>query len=383
MLSSEQRISRFRPTLEDELLLKALFLSGSKADESYRIWRRIVDIDDFSPGNHNLLPLLYSRREISQDDFLANIAKGVHRRTVYTNSMHFRDAAGVIELFNEAGIPVLLLKGAALTRGVYPELGLRPMRDVDIAIAPSRLSEALRILFAAGWDMPARKANSLGSVVLAKHGEEFVFKTGTTIDLHWNIFYASRQNQLDEQDWQTAVSAQFFGQSVKVLAPEEQFLHIAIHGISYLAKFQIRWIADAMSLLEKHQLDWERVILLARQRRLQLQIKDVLHYLRREFDVPVPDSVLTQLDTEPECPKAYVLYSYYSWPQYPQEYLLDASRYRSPLNTVVRSWREYCLSDWTARTDDELRNLGRAEKFVGFLYNQFERRSERVPRRYR
>ena len=44
----------------------------------------------------------------------------------------------IITACEKAGVQLILLKGAALFHLVYPEPGLRPMRDLDLLIHPSQ-----------------------------------------------------------------------------------------------------------------------------------------------------------------------------------------------------------------------------------------------------
>ena len=53
--------------------------------------------------------------------------------------------------FGQAGIGVVLLKGAALARWAYPSFAERPMGDVDLLVDPSRAQEAYEIARATGW----------------------------------------------------------------------------------------------------------------------------------------------------------------------------------------------------------------------------------------
>lgn len=53
--------------------------------------------------------------------------------------------------FKTAGIPLVLLKGAALGRTVYGFVPRRPMLDLDLLIPPERKQEALAVALATGW----------------------------------------------------------------------------------------------------------------------------------------------------------------------------------------------------------------------------------------
>lgn len=58
---------------------------------------------------------------------------------------------GVLDLYRQAAIDVLVLKGAALAHTVYPEIGLRPMRDIDLLVRPEQAQQAQDLLIAEGF----------------------------------------------------------------------------------------------------------------------------------------------------------------------------------------------------------------------------------------
>ena len=61
----------------------------------------------------------------------------------------------VLGALGAAGIPVLLLKGAAFAYALYPEPWLRPRQDTDLLISPNDVAEAGQLLERAGYQ-PAR-----------------------------------------------------------------------------------------------------------------------------------------------------------------------------------------------------------------------------------
>ena len=64
-----------------------------------------------------------------------------------------REAARISYLLTEAGIAHCFLKGLALAHLAYPLPGLRPMRDLDILIAPTELARAHTLLVSKGGTM--------------------------------------------------------------------------------------------------------------------------------------------------------------------------------------------------------------------------------------
>lgn len=57
-----------------------------------------------------------------------------------------------------AEVPMVALKGSRLAFFDYPAAALRPMRDIDVLVAPERLADALDALADAGFPVPADRA---------------------------------------------------------------------------------------------------------------------------------------------------------------------------------------------------------------------------------
>ena len=73
-----------------------------------------------------------------------SIAKAVHKDHLYqawVNTRRMDDLLPVLAHLEAEGIPVLLLKGAALLCTLYDKRALRPMADVDLLV-PARISSA-------------------------------------------------------------------------------------------------------------------------------------------------------------------------------------------------------------------------------------------------
>ena len=70
---------------------------------------------------------------------------------VAATNLHLQtELAGILTAFDRAGIPVMLLKGAALGPTIYGRPDLRPMGDVDLLVPSEHVEEALHC-----WMPPA------------------------------------------------------------------------------------------------------------------------------------------------------------------------------------------------------------------------------------
>jgi hypothetical protein len=97
-----------------------------------------------------------------------------------------QELASLLRAFASAGIPVLLLKGAALAYSLYPEPWLRPREDTDVLVDPADSATAASVLTTMGY-----RAAVMQSGELVTHQRLYV-KTDVhgirhDVDLHWKV----------------------------------------------------------------------------------------------------------------------------------------------------------------------------------------------------
>jgi hypothetical protein len=106
---------------------------------------------------HGLAPLLYVHARVAGVQ-LPPAAKrklqGLYLRHHHANQVRTEVLRDILSAYAAAGIPALVLKGAALCHTVYPEPGLRPMSDLDILVQEEDLRRAQGLLAELGFDAP-------------------------------------------------------------------------------------------------------------------------------------------------------------------------------------------------------------------------------------
>ncbi len=60
--------------------------------------------------------------------------------------------------FSQQGIPVVALKGICFALTIYPDIGMRPMVDLDLLVPASRLAEAIQIAYDLGYEKAVPEA---------------------------------------------------------------------------------------------------------------------------------------------------------------------------------------------------------------------------------
>jgi len=297
----KKREGGFRPTQQQELLLRAALLKDSDAVAAWKEWRSRVDIDAvdrLDPGSYRLLPLLYRNLKNQQiEDPIMMKLKGVYRLTWYKNQMLFHTIADLLRSFQNADIETMVLKGAALTFLCYKDYGLRPMNDFDVLVHTDQAIPAIRLLQKLGWKPKDFEPREGYISVSYSHG--FEDQSGREIDLHWHVFSKCREAHADDDFWEKAVLTKFHDVPTNVLNPTDQLLHICIHGARWHETPPFRWVADAIMILNNthNEIDWNRLAVQAEKRHLILPLLDTLHYLRDTFEAPISPEIIKNFQT--------------------------------------------------------------------------------------
>ena len=183
--------------------------------------------------------LLYreSKSPASSSEFIPTHAKNrlrdAYRHHAILNTSLFSDAATIIKVLADHAIPVVALKGYALAKSLYGDIGLRPMSDLDILVKEEHLVQAGRILLALGytpacalWDDTERTHH---------HLPPFTNQRGTRIELHWTLFDPGGPIHIDRDGlWERSVLVNEGDVEFRVLSPEDTCLHLCIHAALHL-----------------------------------------------------------------------------------------------------------------------------------------------------
>lgn len=294
----------FLPSREQEYLLRAALWRGEEALESWHAWKAQADMDRLDTASDRLLPLVYRnlRNHHARDPAVEQL-RAHYLRTWYANQLSFDALAQVAAAFERAGIRTMLLKGAALTLSYYRDYGVRPMDDCDAMIPGERVAVAAQLLEDLGWtsEPPRRPSQFTGASHWFIHAWHFVNQSRQQIDLHWHLSPECCNAQADADFWAGALAGELKQQQVWTLGPAEQLLHVCVHGAGRFVTPSVRWVADAVMVLNRPDtvVDWTRFTELAVRHRLIQPVEQTLAYLHESMHAPVPEWVLQSLATTP------------------------------------------------------------------------------------
>ena len=288
------------PNLSQELLLKAALLNRDDSIPAWKEWRKEVDFElDVDHGSFRLLPLTFQNLSSQgySDDLVSGRLKGIYRQAWIKNQQLFYKTAKVLETLHNAGIQTAVLKGIALTELVYKNYGTRPMADMDILVPFSDARHAIEVLSDSGFIL--QDAHLLKHNLHYGRGIAFKDEEDTEVDLHWHAISHAHENIEMTDFWDNVVPINISGVQTHILCATDNLFHAIVHGIRRNPEPPIRWIADAVTIINSTDVsvDWQRLIHYSKKLRVYLQVKEALLYIKEGFDAQIPESVIRQIRT--------------------------------------------------------------------------------------
>ena len=151
-----------------------------------------------------------------------------------------------------AGVPVVVLKGAALLESVYGDIGLRPMVDADILVDAKDLGTTVGVLEHLGFALPP-------GLLSLEHYRRFHFqipyhhaRRNVVLEIHWDLQEPFATPRPDLRAIRSAaVPATVAGIDTRVMSEDDLIIylcsHLSRHG--YYNRFLLKRKENAASLL--------------------------------------------------------------------------------------------------------------------------------------
>lgn len=204
--------------------------------------------------------------------------KGLYIRHRHANAVRERAVCEILDAYESSGINTLVLKGGALAYLIYPEPGLRPMRDTDLLVRESDAESAQRVLTNLGYDTNPDPSHPLSHqhhhMDIARRFDEGL---RVSIEVHFRLFPRTiyYPSLFFEDLYNEAIPLHMGGKAARTLGLEAMLWHIYRHACGPpLLQTPLRFIhlSDMTGFIEKFhdRIDWKK---------LRRQCPKVLHVL--------------------------------------------------------------------------------------------------------
>ena len=196
-----------------------------------------------------------------------------------------------LRVLRAAGIPTLVLKGAALADTIYPDIAQRPMVDIDLLVRPADRDRGRAALEAAGYRFlpePRQRFSPFDTEFTGEMG--FRRGEGRLVELHWELTPSEWLRRLAaleaEALWQEARPFEVSGVQAYQLSIRDTLLHLCLH-LSAHGFVHENGYRDIRQLLDyERAFPWERFVARARQFRLTAICYFVLEALASAAEAP-------------------------------------------------------------------------------------------------
>lgn len=138
-------------------------------------------------------------------------------------------AAGAWSRLAEAGVPAVLLKGPAIAHWLYDAGEVRPVRDIDLLVAPADTDRAMDALGELGYEVPLLDAPECE---VGPNTQSLVGPDGVRIDLHHRLIGVPDPPSRcwDVLSRRTVPFPLVTGAEVRVLDVPARALHLSLHA---------------------------------------------------------------------------------------------------------------------------------------------------------
>jgi len=283
----------------ETLLLGACLLDGGDAR---RAWRSLVgagvDVSELlTRGGHGmrrLAPLLYEalrRHGLDADSGLLTRCRMASMREGLRARAFARAARGAFDVLEDAEIPFIVLKGAALAEPVYGNPVLRHSHDLELLVPSAEVQRAASALRAIGCE---------GTEPLRAGGKLRVHhESGLPIVLRTRLF----EPELYGGDWEwcseRTASVNVAERKVLTLSPGLALHHVCVNATYGHGRSSLQWVTDAIMLIRRCgdprsdlYLDWRDVTACVGRSRTGLPLATVFGYLQRDLHADIPTRVM-------------------------------------------------------------------------------------------
>jgi hypothetical protein len=263
-----------------------------------RDWPRALTLAEMEGAT----PALWRALQPHRAELPKEIAEFLRMRTMVSEfrmTLLSQRAQDSVRAIAAAGIPVMLLKGAAIGALTDPTFRTRPMGDVDLLVHPEHAARASELLLETGWSVTSDEV--VVELLQGQHHLPHFVRSdlpGLRLELHTMLLPPGHSFALElDELWRLAIPAPAPFDGAVLLSPEHHVLHASIHfawqhRVHFGAWRTVRSIA---AMTQRPDFSWERLEALARSTKAGTTVYWTLRMSQLLSAIPVPGEVLKRL----------------------------------------------------------------------------------------
>lgn len=196
------------------------------------------------------------------------------------NQVILTEMARVVQALNEANIPVIVLKGAALAWTVYPDPALRPMSDLDLLTAAPFVGKAVMLLRSHEYEL----LKITNHAVLQCEAASKI-----TVELHWTLAGEHPISNKAIIDLITEMANEPNNSSKRL---SFTLLYLCAHLVLMHTEGRLIWFYDIFSFFRYYQkeLDWNLLLNRAHQLGWIPALSFAMQVIEKRFGYQPPDN---------------------------------------------------------------------------------------------
>ena len=290
------------------VIYKSLVLDDSHliADDlkqmSERDWADLINVSH----DHRLGPVLY--QSLARDSIVELIPENLIENLQAQYQLHrvrnlkaYQALTELVELLKSNNIASVALKGAYLSIFAYPDIALRPMRDLDLLVPEQQVIYAYDLLIAKGYKRLHGSGGPESALETAHHLPALVSSTGIVVELHHRITQPAKYETclITQNIWSRSMVKKIGKVNVQFASPEDLLIHLCEHAsIHHLFNIGPLILSDINYLVNTHELDWGYILQATKEYQLTKALLITLVQVSTKLNTKVPKLVLQTLGVD-------------------------------------------------------------------------------------
>jgi len=227
-------------------------------------WRALLERSTLQGTNPLLYLALETRSFVNVPAFVVETLRDIYRRSALSNATAHRELEIICAHLTAQALEAIVLKGAALSKWLYPQAAMRPFNDLDLLIQPADRPAVSAILNQCDYTETNFATTDFHNAFYCETLFTRAQLPRQSVDLHWHLLNAQfyRRRIKPEWFWERTQLATLGSAAFRLFDPTAQFAHLALHLSVHHGNIpRLIQLYDIALLIHKHDdtIDWEAV----------------------------------------------------------------------------------------------------------------------------